>query len=229
MIARFEGRVRQSSPRLLRRSRRLSNRRLSNRSRRVISWLTAVFLFWLAFRAIFIPEWVSQLPSLLSELLNLIEIGWVATLSCLWFLLWKQGHPPEPSLPTQVNALDIEELFALSPAEFEAYVARLFRRKGYRAEVRGGSGDHGVDLMVTNREGRKAIVQCKRYRNQVGPDIVRELYGTLMHEDVSHAFLVTTASISNSAQKWAQGKPMTLIDGDDLVHLAALLGDHVSK
>jgi restriction system protein len=81
--------------------------------------------------------------------------------------------------------------------------------------------------MVTNREGRKAIVQCKRYRNQVGPDIVRELYGTLVHEGASHAFLVTTASISQAAQVWAHGKPMTLIDGDELVHLATLLGDHV--
>ena len=85
-------------------------------------------------------------------------------------------------------------------------MARLFRRKGYRVEMRGGSGDHGVDLIVTNRKRRKAIVQCKRYRNQIGPDIVRELYGTLMHEKAAHAFLVTTASISQSAQEWARGK-----------------------
>ncbi len=222
MIARFDGRIRQSSPKLQRRQ-----TQLSQRSRKVVGWFTAVFLLWLSYRAIFTPAWIASLPSMLGELLGLIEIGWVATLICLWFLIWRQGYPAENSIPAQVDVLDIAELYALSPAEFEAYVARLFRRKGYRVEMRGGSGDHGVDLMVTNRQRRKAVVQCKRYRNQIGPDIVRELYGTLMHEKAAHAFLVTTASISQSAQDWARGKPMTLIDGDELVHLAALLGDRV--
>lgn len=222
MIARFDGRIRQSAPRLQRRQ-----TQLSQRSRKLVWWFTAVFLLWISYRALFTPSWLTQLPPLLSELLNLVEIGWVATLICLWFLIWRQGYPSKMPIPAQVNVLDIDELYALSPAEFEAYVARLFRRKGYRVELRGGSGDHGVDLMVTNRQRRKAIVQCKRYRNQIGPDIVRELYGTLMHEKAAHAFLVTTASISQSAQEWAKGKPMTLIDGTELVHLAALLGDHV--
>ena len=222
MIARFDGRIRQSAPRLQRRQ-----TQMSQPSRKVVGWLTAVFLLWISYRAIFTPVWLTQLPSVWSELINLIEIGWVATLICLWFLIWRQGSF-RTHIPAQVEVLDIDELYALSPTEFEAYVARLFRRKGFRVEIRGGSGDHGVDLVVTNRQRRKAIVQCKRYRNQIGPDIVRELYGTLMHERVAHAFLVTTASISQSAQEWARGKPMTLIDGDELVHLAALLGDRVS-
>jgi restriction system protein len=66
-------------------------------------------------------------------------------------------------------------------------------------------------------------VQCKRYRNAIGPDIVRELFGTMIHERVHHAFLVTTASISDSAREWAAHKPMTLIDGPTLVQIAAAL------
>lgn len=223
MIARFDGRVRQGLPTLQHRP-----RALSGRNRRVVKWFTAVFLIWICYRAIFTPAWITQLPPLPGELLNMIEIGWAATLICLWILIWRQGYPPVNAISRQISVLNIDELYALSPADFEAYVARLFRRKGYRVELRGGSGDHGVDLVVTNRQRRKAIVQCKRYRNQIGPDVVRELYGTLIHEKASHAFLVTTASISQSAQEWARGKPMTLIDGTELVHLAALLGDRVS-
>ena len=78
-------------------------------------------------------------------------------------------------------------------------------------------------LELRRRDGKKAIVQCKRYTNTVGPDVVRELYGTLMHERAAHAFLVTSAVISDSAREWARRKPMTLIDGATLVQIAAAL------
>lgn len=225
MIARFDGRFRLTAPHL--RKKTTQRRPPSARSRKVISWMTGLFIAWILYRAILTPAWIAELPPMASEMLSLLELGWCATLLCLWFLIWKHGQPTKPALiSNQVKALDIEELYALSPADFEAYVARLFRRKGYRVELRGRSGDNGVDLMVTNRRGRKAVVQCKRYRNNVGPDTIRELYGTLVHEQVTHAFLVTTAGISQSAQKWAKGKPMTLIDGEELARLAALLGDH---
>ena len=66
-------------------------------------------------------------------------------------------------------------------------------------------------------------MQCKRYRNAIGPDIVRELFGTMIHEGVHHAFLVTTADISPAARDWASDKPMTLIDGLTLVKIAESL------
>lgn len=161
-----------------------------------------------------------QLPPLLSELLRLAEIGWLATLVVLWGLVWWRGRQEalRPFVP-----LTLEQLYNLHPADFERYVARLFRQKGYRVHVRGRSGDLGVDLVLIRPGGKRAIVQCKRYRNTLGPEIVRELFGTLIHEGVSHAFLVTTAEISESAREWARGKPMTLIDGRTLVEIAQSL------
>ncbi|UCC50822.1 MAG: restriction endonuclease, partial [Anaerolineaceae bacterium] len=58
------------------------------------------------------------------------------------------------------------------------------------------------------------------------PDIVRELFGTMIHERVHHAFLVTTADISDAARQWATHKPMTLIDGPTLVDIASSLNYH---
>ena len=78
----------------------------------------------------------------------------------------------------------------------------------------------GVDLALTRADGRRAVVQCKRYRHQVGPDIVRELFGTMVHERAFHGFLVTTADISEAARQWAADKPMTLIDGAALSALS---------
>ena len=56
---------------------------------------------------------------------------------------------------------------------------------------------------------------------------MRELYGTLIHEKVAHAFLVTTADISDAAREWARGKPMTLIDGKMLVQVVTAVEDDV--
>ena len=213
MVVRTEWRFRQHSPQL----KVQQGRPISLNSRWIIGLLTAVYLFWLLVRAVSQPDWVMQLPSILSELVRLVEVGWLATLVVLWGLVWWRGRSEGSQL---LEPLSLDQLYNLHPAEFERYVARLFRQKGYRASVRGRSGDLGVDLVLTRPGGKRAIVQCKRYRNSVGPVIVRELYGTLIHEGVSHAFLVTTASISESARVWAQGKPITLIDGNTLVEIA---------
>ena len=63
----------------------------------------------------------------------------------------------------------------------------------------------------------------------MGEKIIRDLFGTLLHERASRAFLVTTAEISDAAYKWSQGKPITLIDGETLVAIATSLNqkDHV--
>ena len=120
-----------------------------------------------------------------------------------------------------------EQLFGLDPKSFEYYVAGLFRQKGYQVKVRGRSGDHGVDLELTSHNGKRAIVQCKRYRDTVGEKIVRDLFGTLLHERASRAFLVTTADISDAAIKWCQGKPITLINGAMLQEIAFSLSQKV--
>jgi restriction system protein len=82
-----------------------------------------------------------------------------------------------------------------------------------------------VDLEVTALPGKRAIVQCKRYQSTVGPEIVRELYGTLLHERAAHAFLVTSAEISASARRWARNKPLTLIDGSTLIAITTDLSN----
>lgn len=111
-------------------------------------------------------------------------------------------------------ALTNEQALQLSPSQFEEYVAqRLFARQGYAVENTPDVGDGGVDIVVTDAQGRRAVVQCKRYRNTVGEATVRDLYGAMIHHDAGMAYLVTTANISDAARRWATGKPIDLIDG----------------
>lgn len=189
----------------------------------LISIFTTVVFVWLAYRWIVKPPWLGNAPRLVLEMVALVETAAAVTLASLWaFFGWRywrrtRGGGLFPTAPVMSRS----KLQELSPKAFERYVAGLFRQKGYTVVVRGRGGDLGVDLELTGPEGRRAIVQCKRYQNTVGAEVVRELYGTLLHERVARAFLVTTADISDSAREWARGKPLTLIDGAMLVQIAA--------
>jgi hypothetical protein len=186
----------------------------------MISCLTALFALWIGYRLLGQPDWLNRLPAAMRELLVLLEGAAAFTLVSVWAALWwRRGRRAAPPAP----AIDAEGLYALSPAAFEQYVGSLFRQKGYTVRVRGRSGDLGVDLEVTQPGGKRAVVQCKRYRQTVGPEAVRELYGTLIHEQAAHGFLITTAEISAAARAWARHKPLTLIDGATLAQIAAAL------
>ncbi|MCB8982698.1 MAG: restriction endonuclease [Ardenticatenaceae bacterium] len=228
MIARFDWQIgsRSSAARLG------AQTRLSARlAALLLGGLTAVFLLWLLLHYALLAVWFAAWPGLLADTLRLLEASGIVTLTLLWLIWgWRlvQGRPSAARLAARPHTPTVEELYALSPAEFEKYVAQLFRRKGYKVKLRGRSGDRGVDLELLRTGGKRAIVQCKRYQHTIGPDIVRELYGTLIHEKVAHAFLVTTADISDAAREWAMGKPMTLVDGTLLVDVAASLSQNGS-
>ncbi len=109
-------------------------------------------------------------------------------------------------------------LHELSAEEFEAQVGRYFKSLGYVVRRVGKSGDHGVDLAVYTPAEGKWIVQCKRYKSRaVGEGAVRDLYGAMMHEHADRAFIFTTSTFSVHALDWAEGKPIELVDGEELV------------
>ena len=111
---------------------------------------------------------------------------------------------------------DLDSIRALPWQEFEHLVGEAFRRQGFRVEERGGAvPDGGVDL-VLHRDGRKAAVQCKRWRTrQMGVAMVRELYGAMTAETADEAILVSSGDYTADARRFADGKPIRLFDGPD--------------
>lgn len=187
-----------------------------------ITWaltvLSGMFLLWLLWRYGMAADALSRAPDWVVDMLGLTTGAGSLTLLMLWVIVvWQRTTLGREIRPP---AMTVEQLYALSPRAFEHYVAELFERRGYGVEVRGRAGDLGVDLALTRADGRRAIVQCKRYRHTIGPEIVRELFGTMVHERAAHGFLVTTADISDGARAWAVDKPITLIDGQTLAELS---------
>lgn len=129
-------------------------------------------------------------------------------------------------LPSKILArIDLQEVQAIemlsqmAPAHFEELVAETYRALGYKAVRTGQSGDHGIDVEMVTPNGERWIIQCKRYRDSVGEAVVRELYGTLVSEKAERGILVTSAEITPPAEKWARGKPIDLIDGQQFLRL----------
>lgn len=100
--------------------------------------------------------------------------------------------------------------------DFEFEVMRLLQAMGFDAEVTGYSQDGGVDIVATNPSplaAGKCIVQCKALARPVGEPVLRDLFGTMHAQGANKGILITTSSFTAAALRFAQGKPLELIDG----------------
>ncbi|MEU8432669.1 restriction endonuclease [Streptomyces sp. NPDC029216] len=117
---------------------------------------------------------------------------------------------------------DEPDLFQMDPIDFENLVAELFRAMGMEAVTTQRSGDGGVDVEALDPapiRGGRIVVQVKRYRNTVPPTAVRDLYGTVQDKGANKGVLVTTASFGPGSYTFANGKPLELVPGVELVEL----------
>jgi restriction system protein len=105
----------------------------------------------------------------------------------------------------------------MSWQEFEKVVGEGFRLRGYAVIENGGGGaDGGIDLIL-KKDGEKFLVQCKQWRAlKVGVTVVRELYGVMAAGGATGGFVVTCGKFTDEAKAFANGRNVTLLDGDEL-------------
>lgn len=114
----------------------------------------------------------------------------------------------------------LEALQDMAPEGFEDWVASRFRDLGYSVWTAGAQGDHGVDLVV-EKPGELAIVQCKNFKRwSVGEPVLRDLYGAMHDFGADRAYLVTTGRVTQTAVRWAEGKPIEIWDADEVSRLS---------
>ncbi|MCF2525853.1 restriction endonuclease [Yinghuangia soli] len=117
---------------------------------------------------------------------------------------------------------DDPNLLEMDPIAFEGLVAALFQARGLQAVTTQRSGDGGVDVEAMDPDplsGGKIIVQVKRYRNTVPPTAVRDLFGTVHAVGANKGVLVATSGFGPSSYTFVRDKPLTLINGEELVQL----------
>ncbi len=126
-----------------------------------------------------------------------------------------------------VNGMDKStNLAAMNWEDFEHLVREIFEKEfsenGGEVKVTQASRDGGVDAIAFDPDpirGGKIVIQAKRYTNVVGVSAVRDLYGTVMNEGAMKGILITTSNYGSDAYEFAKGKPLTLLNGSNLLHL----------
>jgi len=114
----------------------------------------------------------------------------------------------------------IESIRNMSWQDFELLVGEAFRRKGFEVRENGGGGaDGGIDLVIS-KDGKKSIVQCKRWKTfSIGVPLIRELYGVMNSERANDCIFVSSGNYTAEARLFAEDKPIWLIDGSELLEM----------
>lgn len=138
---------------------------------------------------------------------------------------------PKPEGPDQEQSRDLgwreellQTLLAMEPTAFERLCQRLLRESGFiEVEVTKRSGDGGIDGYGTIRIGGlisfNVLFQSKRYKGNIGPEVVRDFRGAMMGR-ADKGLLITTGGFTREARREATrdgAPPIDLIDGGILV------------
>lgn len=118
-------------------------------------------------------------------------------------------------------------LLNLHPRKFEELIRLLLEEMGFEeTDTTPYGNDKGVDVRGVLRANAlsevKVAIQAKRWVNNVGSGVVRDLRGSLILADSEQGLIITPSGFSSGAKEEAHspGKtPISLIDGDKLVDL----------
>ncbi|MEC3915835.1 restriction endonuclease [Nocardia sp. CDC160] len=120
----------------------------------------------------------------------------------------------------QARFLSVLPFHEMDYSQFEHAIAALCRRDGCpKAEVTGGANDRGADVVGRIPDGRRMVIQAKRYRinRPVGSEHVQKFGGTCFDIlGAEFAAIVTTSYFTREARKIAQLKGIALVDNKAL-------------
>jgi restriction system protein len=119
-------------------------------------------------------------------------------------MLVKSNVPNKINSDSDLLSVDID---TLSGSDFERLVYLYFKDKGFNPKLIGGSGDHGVDLVLTDpRNGVRIAVQCKRWKktNNVGNGDIIKLNGGKEFYNCSNAICITSSNYTSKAKEFAE-------------------------
>lgn len=110
----------------------------------------------------------------------------------------------------------LEAVWAMDDREFEEYIAQLCRRDGCTEVKRvGGSGDLGADVTGCLPDGRKIVIQAKRYAKHrtVGSRDIQTFNGTARAEHGADVpVFVASCVFTKPAREFAARQNLTLVD-----------------
>ena len=151
-------------------------------------------------------QWTAAHPVLAG-----LIVGLFATIAIAFGVAKWRGR-----LPRWRRPLAMADPHRMSPDQFEEFLADLCVRDGCtHVRVVGGANDHGADVLYTDPNGRRGLIQAKRYApgNSVGNEHVQIVNGTYRDaHGCAHAAIVTTSHFTVPAKAFAKRVGIALLD-----------------
>ena len=122
---------------------------------------------------------------------------------------WTELYPKKKTLAFWYN---------LDGYQFEKEVATVFSANNYTTQVTSKSCDGGVDIIL-QKNSQTIYVQCKAYNSKIGVAVIRELYGVMQNDDISHGIVATLKGFTAGAIEFAKNKNIELITAEDLIKM----------
>ncbi|MEK5217717.1 restriction endonuclease [Psychrobacillus sp. FSL H8-0487] len=122
----------------------------------------------------------------------------------------------------KIRRSGISEIDIMDGFQFEHYLVELFKSEGYSAVRTSDSGDFGADVIL-KKDGKKIVVQAKRYRNNVGIKAVQEVIGALNFYKAEEAWVVSNSEYTKAAKQLAQESNVKLVNRTELIERMSLL------
>ncbi|MCP3743745.1 restriction endonuclease [Paenibacillus sp. A3M_27_13] len=125
--------------------------------------------------------------------------------------------------PRKIGIQDIDRME--DGSEFELYLQRLLSTLGYKDIYKTTSSrDFGADLVFTDREGVRVVIQAKRYgvQHPVGLGAVQEIYTSMRYYAADKSLVITSGRYTESCKTLAAVNGVKLLDRNDLIDMIDL-------
>ena len=125
--------------------------------------------------------------------------------------------------PRKIGIQDIDRME--DGSEFELYLQRLLSALGYKDIYKTTSSrDFGADLVFTDREGVRVVIQAKRYgvQHPVGLGAVQAIYTSMRYYAADKSVVITSGRYTESCKTLAAVNGVKLLDRNDLIDMIDL-------
>ena len=124
---------------------------------------------------------------------------------------WKQWEAPSNARIDKT----LEAVRAMSWVEFSRVMESAYRRQGYGVSAVRGAADFEI-----TKEGRTALVHCKRWKvARTGVDALSELHAMKEARDAHECIYVAAGEITDNARIFAAKHGIRLVGGAELARL----------
>jgi restriction system protein len=108
----------------------------------------------------------------------------------------------------------------INPNTFEELLLTSFEKKGYKVtRNRRYSGDGGFDGIINEQNGKKILIQAKRYKGLVNGGHIRNFSKLVEKKGAHKGYFIHTGRTSVENLQKAKGSNIEIISGQKLINL----------